>query len=280
MKRVSSVFAACVSSVLLACAGEQSDPNVVNIDGQGYQPGDTVGISSILSTTDFMDYVVGDRLRNIERDTSDSGFLDRFAWNTSVDNSIELFQKPLNVNLVAPFQAFKTAFDKDFVVQPDGKLLADFSFDINDPQEEQSAVALSAQIDLDIDQDNETFVAQIVIDGVVRAEITGDFGFTQVNANVFDEAGLPNANIVFTRDGQNFTVVFTQLDDQDKFTLSLTDGVIFVEADKAGDGFNQDNGEFQLTVDTNNFSGQFVGKVFFIPVSLCFGGGSLITILC
>jgi hypothetical protein len=269
----SSLFASCLVSLLaLGCATPEGPGPEPEPAPEGLQPGDIVPAGQVLPPKELLDYQIDVRLSSIEGAAGGGFSLDRLAWNTARGTALRSFQEPLGVDLQGPLSALLAILEVDFTVQADGSLVAEKVIDINGQPVAVKVVALLAA--------DGAISAQLFLNDVQRLDLSADAGLSNVSAAVFDAAGAEVLSVVFTRNGQDFSVVFTRAADGDVFTLSLAAGVLTVERAKNGDGFGNDGGEFQLVVDTNNFAGQFTLVVLGIPATVCFGGGQLVSVGC
>jgi hypothetical protein len=232
---------------------EEPTPVIITADGQELYAGDTVAANSVLPPADCLDYRAQFRLLQIEAQDG-NGLLDRVVWNQAVDSAFNNFQQPLSAIFNSPFQALSAAQGLDFEVQADGTLIASATIDID-------GVPVNLQVILDPNDDFTAGTAQFLLDGVLRFELSGDFAATNINISIFDQNGVEQFDVAFTRNGANFNVVFTNLTNGNVFTVDLNGTNLLIERDEAGDGVLDDTGEFRVTVDIATFNGEFTAVV-------------------
>ena len=254
---LTTIFAAFALSACQSPLGGdkpgQEEPVIVTSDGRELFVGDKVAGNTVLPPEDCLDYRAQFRLLEVES-TDDNGLLDRFVWNQAVDSAFENFQQPLETVFKAPFQAIGEARSLDFEVQADGTLIATATIEVD-------GVAKELKVVLDPNDDFSAGTAQFFIDEVLRFEVSGDFAATNVNISIFDEAGVEQFDVSFVRSGANFTVVFTNVQNANKFTVDLNGTNLLIERDLLGDGLFEENFEFRVTVDVTTFNGEFTAVV-------------------
>lgn len=251
--------------------GDPSNPLAPN----GLEIGATFQASEFLPPEESLDYLVEARLNEISAAAGgDGGLIDRVVWNSAVERSVEDFQVPLSGDLNVPLAALQEALSLDLAVQEDGSLEAEAEVDLN-------GEPVNLRVELTPNADLSGGQAQLFVNEVLRLDIVGDFAFTDVDLTIFDEAGAAVKSAAFSRAGADFSLLVTDLVDQDLFSLAFAANVLTIERDRGGDGFGNNNGEFQLNVNVTTFEGDFTLVVPLLgEVTACFGGGQLVSVLC
>jgi hypothetical protein len=151
-------------------------------------------------------------------------------------------------------EAIDKARSLDFEVQADGTLLATATIEVD-------GVAKELRVILDPNDDFSAGVAQVFIDNVLRFEISGDFAATTINISILDEASVEQFDVSLLRNDANFTAVFTNVQNANKFTVDLNDTNLLIERDLLGDGLFEGNFEFRVLVDVTTFNGELTAVV-------------------
>jgi hypothetical protein len=232
---------------------EDPTPVIVTADGRELFAGDKVGGDTVLPPQDCLDYQAQIRLLNVEAQDG-NGLLDRLVWNRAVKSALDNFQQPLTSVFSTPFQALGEARSLDFEVQQDGTLTASTTINVDGVDKVLTVI-------LDPNDDFTAGSAQFLVDGVLRFELSGDFAATNVNVSIFDAAGVEQFDVSFVRNAANFTLVITNVQNANKFTIDLNGTNLLIERDLLGDGVLQEDFEFRVTVNVATFNGEFTAVV-------------------